>query len=261
MLRYCSLDTFAMFKVWEYLLKTAGRDKDAALVSMANERYHEEEAKRYAQKDKEFEEQFFIPEDPSWGQPKSECTPALSECFEDIIDFCGKPNGIRLKGFSEKKLADLYDGGYISSVAELLNLTTKFPNYEDIANADGEKLIERKEWGKKSVENLAKAIDDINEGDASLKEILVSLSIPGCGKKRAEIISNYIQTKEDNAGRNYVDNFLNRCKNETFTDISGIGEKICVKITSWYNVFKTDSSKDELLSKLTWKTLDVINVI
>ena len=121
--------------------------------------------------------------------------------------------GLNIVGISDEKLKTLLQLGYITDFKSLYFLE----NYrEKIENISG--------FGKTSVDNMLKAIDESKK--CKFANVLVALGIPGIGRASAKLLARYCKTENSNRGADKIlQTFIDMTQdNFDWTVINDIGE-------------------------------------
>lgn len=107
------------------------------------------------------------------------------KCHEKIIQrliFHASKDAMDIEGLGESLIRKFYELGWIKDIADIYSL-----DYEDISNLDG--------FGKKSAENLRKAIETAKTNP--IHRFLHSLSIHHLGKKASKLLAGQIDNVMD----------------------------------------------------------------
>lgn len=137
----------------------------------------------------------------------------------DRISNFANREAMNIVGISEERLKTLMDRGFITDFASIYHLK----DYRDeIAKIDG--------FGKASVDNLLKAIDDsIN---CKFSNVLVAIGIPGIGKSTAKTVSKHCSAIQSDKGifRVFVDL---ACNNYDWTVLENFGGSMSAAINAY----------------------------
>jgi DNA ligase (NAD+) len=129
--------------------------------------------------------------------------------LQRIIFHVSKP-AMNIDGFGKSYVERFNEMGWVKSIADIYRL-----DYEQIANLDG--------FGKKSAENLEKAINKVKQNP--IHRLLHSLSIHHLGKKASKLIAERIEHVLD----------LQHWTEENFTDIKDIGPVVAQNVTAFFS--------------------------
>lgn len=171
----------------------------------------------------------------------------------DIISNFVNREAMNIVGISEERLKVLMDKGFITDFVSIYRLK----NYRDeIIKIDG--------FGKVSVDNLLKAIDDsIN---CKFSNVLVAIGIPRIGKSTAKVISEHCSAIKNNnnifrvfidlACNDYDWTVLENFGNSTSTDINNYVKKNLNKIEPLISILKIAENNEDgaLINKFGGKT-------
>lgn len=138
-----------------------------------------------------------------------------------LINFASR-NAMNILGLGEEIISDLYDKGYITSIQDIYNISTK---EDEICNLKG--------YGKKKVENIKKGIEETK--NKSLDCVLTSLSIRLIGKETAKEVANKFKNLDNliNSAKN-KDDFYKKC-----LELEDFGD---AKTESLYNYFADENN-------------------
>ena len=146
---------------------------------------------------------------------------------DKIANFASR-EGMNIVGISDERLLSLMDAGLINDYVSIYNLAS---HRNVIENMPG--------FGKKSVDNLLKAIEDSRE--CSLTNFLVAIGITGVGKSSAKIIANYC---ENNCDSDYIDYLIQLAtSNHDWSEMEGFGQSTSDAINSFLV-----ENRDEIVS-------------
>ena len=163
-----------------------------------------------------------------------------------LTHFCER-DCMNVMGISKSKLQQLIDFGIVTDLPSLLNLYTEYNITGDISFTDEfgtDQLLSKQDgWGKDSVTNLAKGLQDACE-HANFIGFMHAMGIPNVGKGQAKLLApaiiNWVRENPDGAAEsissqdNLVDALAVMVYNEyDFTQIDGFGEIIADSLTSW----------------------------
>ncbi len=137
---------------------------------------------------------------------------------DKISNFASR-EAMNIVGISEERLKTLMDRGFITDFASIYHLKDY---HDEIAKIDG--------FGKASVDNLLKAIDDsIN---CKFSNVLVAIGIPGIGKSTAKTVSKHCSAIQSDKGvfRVFVDL---ACNNYDWTVLENFGGSMSAAINTY----------------------------
>ena len=151
--------------------------------------------------------------------PNPECD---ARKVENIIHYAER-GAMNIEGLGDAVIEDLYNQGFIKNIVDLYH----FDKYRD-------ELILLEGYGSKSVDNLAKAIE--NSKNKSLEFLIYGLGIRQVGSKTAKVLAKRFKNIDDLINASY----------DTLNSINDIGPIIANNITSYF------SNKDnlEIINKL-----------
>jgi DNA ligase (NAD+) len=142
-----------------------------------------------------------------------------------------------IEGFGYKHIEMFYKEGLIQSVVDIFKLEEK----------DKKSLIPlrlREGWGKKSADNLFKAIED--KRTIGLDRFIYALGIPGIGQTTAKLLARYYLSYESWKSKMLSPNAV-----EELEDISGIGEKTAKDILDFFKEPHNQDILDQLQQEIT----------
>ncbi|MCD7034402.1 NAD-dependent DNA ligase LigA [Metabacillus sp. GX 13764] len=141
---------------------------------------------------------------------------------EGLIHFVSR-NAMNIDGLGERVIAQLFQEGLITDVADLYELTR-------------EQLIALERMGEKSVENLLNAIQQSKQN--SLEKLLFGIGIRYVGSKAAKTLAQNFET---------MDRLMNASKEEVVA-ISEIGEKMADSVVTYFEQAEVITLIEELKS-------------
>jgi DNA ligase (NAD+) len=144
-----------------------------------------------------------------------------AQIFESIIHFCSKEGGVNIKGLGDVLVQKLLDSKKIADAADIYTLTE-----DDIIG------LER--MGKKSAENIIKAIE--NSKQVAPEKILHAIGIPQLGKSTSKDLIKKFGTIDAIA----------KVSKEELLEVEGIGEKTANFIIEFFK----NPSNIKLMAKL-----------
>ena len=134
--------------------------------------------------------------------PNKECPVKLVKKFTHFTSKIG----FNIDGLSESTLEKFIDKGWIKTFSDIFHL-------EDYKT----EIITMEGFGKKSYDNLIKAIEDSK--NIKLSNFITALGIPNVGKTASKTISEYFNGNWNDFENAYIDNF-------DFTKLDDIGQII-----------------------------------
>ena len=129
--------------------------------------------------------------------------------LQRMIFHVSKP-AMDIDGFGKSIVERFYELGMVKTIADIYRL-----DYEKIATLEG--------FGKRSVENLKKAIDKAKQNP--IHRLLHSLSVHHLGKKASKLLAERINHVLD----------LKDWTEENFTDIKDIGPVVALNVAAYFN--------------------------
>lgn len=146
-------------------------------------------------------------EEAAYFCPNTDCPARNVEC---LIHFASK-EAMNIEGLGDSIMEDLYNYGYIKDISDIYRLNTYQKELEQLEG-----------YGKKSVENLFKSIE--NSKNNSLEKLLFGLGIKQVGSKTAKVLSQRYQK---------LDKIMNTTEEE-LTTIPDIGPVIAKSIVEYF---------------------------
>lgn len=156
------------------------------------------------------------------------CTGGLScpaQAVSRLKHFVSR-EAFNIEGLGDKIIEDFYREGILNNPADIFTLEERNSSDDLFSFGDGLHLENREGWGKKSVDNLFKAIRD--KRTISMQRFIYALGIRQVGTATALLISKNYETFE---------NFMNAMKNEEtekLTNIDGIGTAMTKDIIEFF---------------------------
>jgi len=141
----------------------------------------------------------------AWRCPNCVCG---AQDLQRIIFHVSKP-AMDIDGFGQSNVEKFYDLGWLKTMADVYRL-----DYEKIGALEG--------FGKRSVENLEKAINKAKKNP--IHRLLHSLTIHHLGKKVSRLIAAEIKHVFD----------LKEWTLETFTNIKDVGPVVAENVIAWF---------------------------
>lgn len=161
-----------------------------------------------------------------------------------LTHFCER-DCMNVMGVSKAKLQQLIDLGIVEDLPSLLNLYTEYniTGHITFTNefGDDELLEDQEGWGKESVANLAKGLQDACE-HANFIGFMHAMGIPNFGKGQAKLLApaiiKYARENPDDLFLSSQDNLVDVLaamvwNGYDFTKIDGFGDVIANSLTVW----------------------------
>src|SRR5690606_16283430 len=174
------------------------------------------------------------------------CTGGLvcpAQAKERLRHFVSR-NAFDIEGLGEKQIEAFYDEGRVMQPADIFTLEWREERRSD-------KLIDKKGYGRKSVENLFKAI--AARRSVSLDRFIYALGIRHVGETTARDLANAYHTWE--AFRTAVDAAVEGGQgSEAYRDIDnieGIGETVVDALIDFFSEPRNRQAVDDLLAEVT----------
>jgi len=174
------------------------------------------------------------------------CTGGLTcpaQAIERIIHFVSK-DAFDIAGLGDKIVEDFYKEGIIRNPADIFTLEERNRGGDDLFSAGQGLHLERKEgWGKKSVENLFKAINDKRR--ISLPRFIYALGIRQIGNATALLLAK-------NYGRFTVfQNDMIQKETGKLVAIDGIGASMATDIVEFFQEAHNLNTIKDLLKQIS----------
>ncbi|WP_347939031.1 NAD-dependent DNA ligase LigA [Rickettsia oklahomensis] len=156
--------------------------------------------------------------------------------YERIRHFVSK-NAMDIEGLGRKQIEFLIDKGFISNPLDIFFLKEKNESrLIKLENMDG--------WGRKSVENLFKNVEESR--NVSLSRFIYALGIRHIGEQNAKLLAREFESYD-----NFISQIELLSKNDSdiyqkLNNLAGIGDKILVDIIDFFDV----KENIELIKKL-----------
>lgn len=146
---------------------------------------------------------------------------------------------MNIDGLSEKTLETLISHGFLRNFKDIYYLSN---HYNDFVRLNG--------FGKKSVENLLKSIEDSR--NVRLENFIAALGIPNIGLSAAKTISNYFNGEIYQVFNAYFDNF-------DWTKLDDFGNTMARSINDYfyYHIADVENLADEM-NFVVQEELDVV---
>ena len=163
------------------------------------------------------------------------CTNELcpAQNMKAIAHYCSR-KGMNIKGISEKTLTMFISKGYIKDTQDLYYLAKDDCKYKD-------EIIHIKGYGKKSFDNLVKAINESKQ--CKLSNFIYALGIPNVGEQTAKDLVKFAK------GETSLDT-LNNIISMTYNDLlkmPNCGDVLAYSVLEWFS----DKFNLEMISYLT----------
>ncbi|MBE6451029.1 MAG: NAD-dependent DNA ligase LigA [Alphaproteobacteria bacterium] len=175
------------------------------------------------------------------------CTGGLScpaQAIERIKHFVSR-DAFNIEGLGAKIVEDFYKEKILENPADIFTLEERNGGDDLFSAFDGLQLEKREGWGKKSVDNLFKAIRDKRQTD--LQKFIYALGIRQVGTATALLIAKHYLSFE---------NFKTAMQNEDIQkllSIDGIGEAMAKDIVEFFKEEHNIKIVDKLLQYVTVK--------
>lgn len=137
-----------------------------------------------------------------------------------LIHFCSR-DAMDIEGLGDAVLETFLNEGIISKIADLYRL-----DYERIANLEG--------MGKKSADNMRKAVEKSKQND--LSKLIFAFGIRHIGQKASKLLADSFKT---------LDNVMNSKKDEILI-IEGFGEIMADSVVEFFSLEQTKQMVAEL---------------
>ena len=183
------------------------------------------------------------------------CTGGLScpaQAIERIKHFVSR-DAFNIEGFGAKIVEDFYKEGILKNPADIFTLEERNSGDDLFAQYNGLHLEKRDGWGKKSVDNLFKAIREKTHID--LQKFIYSLGIRQVGSATSLLIAkNYLS----------FENFKNAMLNndtEKLLNIDGIGEAMVKDIVEFFKEEHNIAIITKLLKHIKVKDYEQVAIL
>mgnify|MGYP005850308897 CR=1 FL=1 len=174
------------------------------------------------------------------------CTGGLvcpAQAKERLRHFVSR-NAFDIEGLGEKQIEAFYDEGRITQPADIFTLARREAQRSD-------KLIDKKGYGRKSIENLFKAIEA--RRSVPLDRFIYALGIRHVGETTARILANAYHTWE--AFRAAVEAAMKGGHGsdayQDIDNIEGIGETVVDALIDFFSEPRNRRAVEELLEEVT----------
>lgn len=163
------------------------------------------------------------------GEAAKRCTGGLlceAQALERIRHFVSR-GAMDIEGLGEKQIQSFWSDGLIKNVTDIFTLADK-----------SEEIEKREGWGKKSLENLLKAIE--NSRHIALEKFIFALGIRHVGEVTAKLLA-----REYGSASNWLAAMKN-LDSERLQNIHGIGGIVAKSLTDFF----TENHNVEIVEKL-----------
>lgn len=173
------------------------------------------------------------------GEAVRRCTGGLTceaQIVERLIHMVSR-NAFDIDGLGERSIREFYDAGYIRRPGDIFRLR----QYE-------EALLQRDGWGRLSVDNLLRAIDD--RRTIPLSRLIFGLGIRRVGERNAQLLARHYQTFENWR----IAMLAARPDSEeraSLGAIMGVGDAIADELSAFFSESHNIETLDDLASELT----------
>lgn len=173
------------------------------------------------------------------------CTGGLScpaQAIERMIHFVSR-DAFDIAGLGDKIIEDFYHEGILHTPADIFTLERRNQGGDDLFSTDSGLHLERKEgWGKKSVDNLFKAIND--KRVISLPRFIYALGIRQVGTATALLIA-----KNYGSFKHFMDDMINK-QTAKLIAIDGIGPSMALDMVEFFQEPHNIDIINKLLSEV-----------
>ncbi|OUI81298.1 NAD-dependent DNA ligase LigA [Gluconobacter sp. DsW_056] len=173
------------------------------------------------------------------GEAVRRCTGGLTceaQVVERLIHMVSR-NAFDIDGLGERSIREFHDAGYIRTPGDIFRLRTH-----------EEALLQRDGWGRLSVDNLLRAIDE--RRTIPLTRLIFGLGIRRIGERNAQLLARHYQTFE-----NWRDAMLaSRPDSEeraALGAIMGVGDAIADELSAFFAESHNVETLDDLTTELT----------
>ncbi len=149
-------------------------------------------------------------------------TDCPAQLLKNLIHFCSK-GAMDIEGFGEAIISNAVNEGMLKSASDIYKLSK-------------DNLMSLNRMGKKSSENIFKAIE--KSKSRGLDRLLFALGIRHVGQKTAKLIANKFEN---------IDNIMN-CSVEDISSISGLGNTVAESVNFYFKLPQTLQLIDNLKS-------------
>ncbi|MQR97645.1 NAD-dependent DNA ligase LigA [Gluconobacter aidae] len=173
------------------------------------------------------------------GEAVRRCTGGLTceaQIVERLIHMVSR-NAFDIDGLGERSIREFYDAGYIRRPGDIFRL-----------RQHEEALLQRDGWGRLSVDNLFRAIDD--RRSIPLSRLIFGLGIRRIGERNAQLLARHYQTFE-----NWRTAMLaarpDSEERASLGAIMGVGDAIADELSAFFSESHNIETLDDLASELT----------
>ncbi len=172
------------------------------------------------------------------------CTGGLScpaQAKERLIHFVSR-DAFDIAGLGDKIIEDFYNEGILHNPADIFTIEERNGGDDLFSNAQGFHLERREGWGKKSVDNLFKAIN--NKRTISLPRFIYALGIRQVGSATARLLAqNY------GSFTNFMVDMVNK-ETGKLVSIDGIGAAMAIDMVEFFQEQHNLDIIDKLLKQI-----------
>ncbi|MEJ5141539.1 NAD-dependent DNA ligase LigA [Gluconobacter albidus] len=173
------------------------------------------------------------------GEAVRRCTGGLTceaQVVERLIHMVSR-NAFDIDGLGERSIREFHDAGYIRTPGDIFRLRTH-----------EEALLQRDGWGRLSVDNLLRAIDE--RRTIPLTRLVFGLGIRRIGERNAQLLARHYQTFE-----NWRDAMLaarpDSEERAALGAIMGVGDAIADELSAFFAESHNVETLDDLAKELT----------
>lgn len=182
------------------------------------------------------------------GEAVRRCTGGLScpaQAKERIKHFVSR-DAFDIVGLGDKIIEDFYSENILQTPADIFTLEQRNQGDDLFSNAQGLHLERKEGWGKKSVENLFKSINE--KRIISLPRFIYALGIRQVGSATARLLAQNYHTFND---------FMNNMQQKEtgkLVSIDGIGAAMATDIVEFFAEIHNINIIKQLLNQITIET-------
>ena len=173
------------------------------------------------------------------------CTGGLScpaQAKERLIHFVSK-DAFDITGLGEKIIEDFYHDGILHNPADIFTLEQRNGGDDLFSSAQGLHLERREGWGKKSVDNLFKAIN--SKRTISLPRFIYALGIRQVGAATALLLA-----KNYGSFNSFMHDMINK-ETSSLVSIDGIGAAMATDMVEFFQEPHNITIINNLLAQIT----------
>lgn len=173
------------------------------------------------------------------GEAVRRCTGGLTceaQIVERLIHMVSR-NAFDIDGLGERSIREFYEAGYIRKPGDIFRLR----QHEDA-------LLQRDGWGRLSVDNLFRAIED--RRTIPLSRLIFGLGIRRIGERNAQLLARHYQTFQ-NWRTAMVAAHPDSEERATLGAIMGVGDAIADELAAFFSESHNVETLDDLASELT----------